>query len=385
MKLTIALLFLLSLLISCKNNEQKTEAVDLYTVDLRDDPNIKSPLKLSSIVSDLTYVRLESNSKTIIAPGNRIFVLDSFVINTGFGKISVFDRNTGKFIREIGKIGRGPNEYQSARHNVHKDSSRGIVINTSGGRYSLLEFNINGQVVGRVETDPRTTYVTCLNGKNYAAFFANNSGDSPLRIRIYDQEKSVIASEFPNYQKAIKTSSHRRLGYEGWFYYFNNNLFFKEYLNDTIFQISENTLSPRFVFNSGEFSPSYEQREIFKTWEYHQLYYIMEAENQLFFELSFKKRKYYGYLDKTTRQSYLSNISGQVVSGFQNDVDNFLMFCPKSLNDNNELVGFTEAREVLKWFKENPEAASKLPLELQKLSDMEDYDNPVVVIAKLKE
>ncbi len=375
---------MLLLLTSCKNNKQEAGVVDVFIVDLGEDPTTKSPLKLSSIVSSLTYVNLESNANTIIAPGNRIFVLDSFIINTGFKKISVFNRRSGKFIREIGRPGRGPDEYLATKHLVRKDPLSGVIINASGGKYSLLEYNISGQVVDRVETVPWTSYVTCLSGAKYAAFFANNSGDSPLRLRVYDQDKGVIVSEFPNRERAIKTKNHVRLGYEGWFYYFENNLFFKEYLNDTVFQINENTLTPRFVFNSGEFSPPYEQRETFNFFEYHSISNIMETEKQLFFKLAFRRRAYYGYLDKTNGQSYLSNVPGQQVSGFQNDVDSFLIFYPQSISDNNELIGFVEANEVLNWFKENPKAASKLPLELQKLNNLKDYDNPVVVIARLK-
>ena len=44
-----------------------------------------------------------------------------------------------------------------------------------------------------------------------------------------------------------------------------------------------------------------------------------------------------------------------------------------------------EAFEVQLWFDENPEAAAKLTDNLKALSALEETDNPVVIIAKLKE
>ncbi|WP_430972037.1 6-bladed beta-propeller [Sunxiuqinia rutila] len=384
MRRTITFILISLLAISCHHEKQDQQEPELHHINLLGDSISNSPIKLSSIATKLRYVTLESNSETRIAPGNRISVLDSFIINTGFQKISLFCAKTGQFIREIGEHGRGPNGYLATSYCVYKDPQRGIIINARGSKYSLLEYNVSGQLIGKLETFPWTSYVTRLNQENYAAFFVNDRGNDS-RMRIYNQQDGKIVSEFPNYKQTIEANVVRKLGLEGWFYYKGDSLLFKEYLNDTIFQVTEQKLIPKFVFNSGEFSPPYEERETFNPVDYHRIDLIMESKRYLFFRFIFKKKTHFSLYDKITRTSRISSLDKQQTSGYQNDLDNFVMFCPQALSNNNELVGFIEPYQLLEWFKKNPEQIPMLPPHLQKLKNIKKYDNPVVVIATLKE
>jgi len=44
-----------------------------------------------------------------------------------------------------------------------------------------------------------------------------------------------------------------------------------------------------------------------------------------------------------------------------------------------------DAFEIVNWFSNNPDKAAKLPSHLQKLRNIKETDNPVIMIAKLKE
>ncbi|MFV0265546.1 MAG: hypothetical protein ACK5HT_00260, partial [Draconibacterium sp.] len=90
---------------------------------------------------------------------------------------------------------------------------------------------------------------------------------------------------------------------------------------------------------------------------------------------------YYGFYDKANQSTRIS----QNMAGIDNDVDAFLPFMFQSANQQNELVGLCEAYEVKSWFGENPGKAADLPAHLQKLKNLEENDNPVVMIVKLKE
>ena len=60
-------------------------------------------------------------------------------------------------------------------------------------------------------------------------------------------------------------------------------------------------------------------------------------------------------------------------------------FRPQTLNENNELVGYVYPYQIKKWFDENPDKAAKLSPELKKLRTINDNDNPVLMLVKLKE
>jgi hypothetical protein len=48
-------------------------------------------------------------------------------------------------------------------------------------------------------------------------------------------------------------------------------------------------------------------------------------------------------------------------------------------------MGYTDAWKVEQWFKDNPEKAAQLPPHLKKLESLTESDNPVVMIARMKE
>ncbi|HHN47502.1 MAG TPA: hypothetical protein ENN08_00960 [Bacteroidales bacterium] len=60
-------------------------------------------------------------------------------------------------------------------------------------------------------------------------------------------------------------------------------------------------------------------------------------------------------------------------------------FHPISLSNRKELIGFLEPYKIRQWIAENPDKAAKLPLHLQKFKNIKETDNPVVMIAKLKD
>ncbi len=71
------------------------------------------------------------------------------------------------------------------------------------------------------------------------------------------------------------------------------------------------------------------------------------------------------------------------ISGFKNDIDGFMQFCPLSVNNNTkELVGSLRSKEILEWFEQNPDLAKKIPPDLRCFENISYADNPIVVIAK---
>ena len=146
-----------------------------------------------------------------------------------------------------------------------------------------------------------------------------------------------------------------------------------------------NKLIPTIQFKSGKYSAPFFEKHKFDFTQYHNCQTIIENEHLIFFELYFKKRGYYCYFDKRTNQVKSPNYKDLQINGFENDVDGFMPFYPKSISDKNELVGFLEPYMIKKWFDENPDKAVKLPPHLQKLRNIQESDNPVVMIVRLKE
>jgi hypothetical protein len=75
--------------------------------------------------------------------------------------------------------------------------------------------------------------------------------------------------------------------------------------------------------------------------------------------------------------------------GFNNDLDGFIPFGTGFnelyINKKNEMATDILASDVERWFKMNPEKASRLTDNLKKFSSVKSTDNIIVVISKLKE
>ena len=55
-----------------------------------------------------------------------------------------------------------------------------------------------------------------------------------------------------------------------------------------------------------------------------------------------------------------------------------------SINDKGELTCTLDAYKIKLWFETNAEKSEKLPEYLQRLKNIQETENPIVMIARLK-
>ena len=169
------------------------------------------------------------------------------------------------------------------------------------------------------------------------------------------------------------------------FYHFNNDLFFQNRYNDTVFKISFDKITPHFVLNRGKYRPLFES----KWWSYEkqlQSNYIsqplyLESKRFISFNFYFSKKRYFCLYDKVTRRLKVTDNS----FGIKNDIDGFMDITFNYMNSDGELIGLIQANDLVSWIEKNPEKLKILPPALQNLRNIKMEDNPVVVIAKYKE
>ena len=111
---------LLPLLVGCTNVQNKgndsanTGDGQLVTFHLNAPPSIVEPLMLSELADSVSYVALETTKETLtkdgVQYGDRYYCC--FKSN-----ILCFDK-TGKFLHQVGQVGRGPQEYIMSRNYV---------------------------------------------------------------------------------------------------------------------------------------------------------------------------------------------------------------------------------------------------------------------------
>lgn len=138
------------------------------------------------------------------------------------------------------------------------------------------------------------------------------------------------------------------------FYHFNDNLFFQNMYNDTVFRIGLNKITPYFILNRGQHSPQFESKwwpfennynqisfsshNILKINDLSHLIFILEGINFLLCMINLLK-----YL------TYLKRIR------IKNDLDGFMNITFDLMNLEGELIGLIQANELVNWMEKNPE------------------------------
>ena len=112
-------------LISCKSksDDDKTITVNLAEV------NKKRVVTLSDWVSEPEFIILDSSCEDAYTEGGYCCLSDNYIGKYGSGQVyKLYDRRTGKFLRNIGKAGKNSGEYSNVYNSVIDEQNSRVYI-----------------------------------------------------------------------------------------------------------------------------------------------------------------------------------------------------------------------------------------------------------------
>lgn len=373
-KVTIFVLTLIVLHVSSKSFGQ------LININLSNAFKTKKQIKLSDIAYLVEYVKLESNPNCRVEPQDRVYCNNKYINTISINTIFVFDRKTGAFITKIGKS----DHIYSTYYFIPFDEKRNIITYKSTPN-TIAEFSTINNFLQDVQLP--VTHGNSVHWKNssYIQFVANISGNDTMRLIMFTEDNTVIKIH-PNKNRFVKNAkANYYSNKKGGFYWVNQNLYFKETFIDTIYQITEEKLIPKYCFDEGYRGLNYSMKGTLDFRNKQNFFFISniyETEKYLLFIIDYRLKVYSGVFFKNENSCKISYCCLINRIGFINDIDDFMPLHFSSVNNSNELVGFCIPEEIEKWKKEN---TAKIPDEerLRMLWVHKD-DIPVVIIAKLK-
>ena len=404
----------------------KNTSTETITIEVAKNLKNFDTLSLTNIAQEIVYIPLETDERVLVSTITSIDVSENFILIQTNNDVLLFDI-TGKFINKISGKGNGPLEYNLAGHSVIFNES--VLIPNVVGNKEIKVFNFQNEQLTSIpllydylSASYKNWYV--LPESELLVQVPNISGKEKFRI-IKLNFKGKIINTFPNttfFDGPSKNLSGGTISQSGQFYLYNNHIRFKEQLNDTLWEIRNNSLVPVYDFSRGKFGmPNYlrgaNKKEHAKIWSKMILVeQIFETNKYIFFPTNFlthypfdfyrhiisvngldMKVKYslLGVYDKKLKKTFFikpSNVNVQLEpTGILNDFDGGVNFFPKFFSNNKELINWIEAYK-LKEFVNAPEFNSlhaKYPekkKELEKLANsLDENDNPVLMLVKLKE
>jgi hypothetical protein len=222
----------------------------------------------------------------------------------------------------------------------------------------------------------------------FIASIQNFTGWDKRRLIIFSRDS--IIKIFPNYLfwKRSNWQSLNSIGMNSNFFRWNDQLSFKEEFNDTVFQITENSLMPRFVFKTGGLNPQPELMEQRIDLEMLAKYYfikdITENNDYLFLQLQYEKNMYTCFFNKKNKSTTMCKLNEGNKSAFIDDINGFIPIRPQKITQNNEMIFKLEADDITTWVKANPEKVKALGKNMEWVNSISPVNNPVIVIAKFK-
>ena len=350
---------------------------------LQDAYKKQEPINSNEFITSVKYIPLETTPNCLIGANPKIYLTEKYFITTdNQNHCFLFDRFTGKFIREIGHYGRDPGGFRSNKGFFNEMTSTIFFIGWKG---DLLKYSLEGKYLGTVIIPHYNNSFTdtffpdkfeYLDNNLIVCNIINTNGLQKTLLLVFDEDGKEIKTVL-NKKPLIKHDLSISIGDMRYFHY-KNKLLFNEFCNDTIFNISLKNVDPYIIMERGKLIPTSENRVIGNNKI--ETFSFFESDKFFFINLWTKEgNDNLAFYDKETSKLKVCNFT----TGFKNNTDGFVPFLPKAIY-NNDLVGIIQQQDISLWTDKNSAIKDKLPKELKDLTLKDQTDNPTIVIAKLK-
>ncbi len=349
-KIFLVFFYILDLLLSScfeKNKNSNT----LTFIDIEAKVENLQKVYLSQFSDVVRYIPLENNSDY---PTTRITFLDfsgNFILASD-GRICLLYDNEGNFIRLIGNQGRGPDEYTGIG-SIFLLNEKIYIYDFYAD--DLIEYNLSGILLKRYKSGflvNEKYYLEnrmMINDSMILGNIENRTGQVEYKALIIDKQGDVnyYYKNYIFFKLEYGAGSGKAPG-SATINKFRNKIFFKEFYNDTLFQMDEQyQLTPYCVFDLGKYREPFSKRGI--SWSqkplssYIYLKYVYQIKNFLILDCDLNK--YYPVKRLTPEiirtvsgKDYVQwyNYLGQEVLGIYNIKTGNLIFS-KPTSTNNQL------------------------------------------------
>ncbi len=400
-------------LLSCSSSiKEKSNVIDVASA-----MSNPTELKASDYFTKVKYIPLETTDESIIGTGAKVNIFgDKIMVTTSQNQCLLFDKETGRFLTTVGHYGEDPEGYRASSGWIN-NQTKTILLNS--WNTSWVTYNESGEFKERISPpegiSTQGSFVP-LDKERIVAHTMDFFSDGIESLRFFNKDsilKTITLHEQDgNYNVnniesiSVLKGEHNQEVYGGTagvmvinfkdapgkayigmvgldrLWTSDNEIYFKEDYNDTIYHVKDYTLEAAYILNMGEYHWPYEER--FNMEHDRSLFVtrILDSKELMLFRLvhrlftNDKRKSYNAIYNKSNGELTISPIE----DGIKDDLTNFFPFRPYTVSSTGEYTGFIQAFDVVEWFEEHGTNISDLPKEIQSLKAVEEEDNPVVVI-----
>lgn len=352
---------ILLMVIGCINqtNHKRTITVDA--------DKIQDRISASAIFDSILYVPLETNDSSIFKDINKlcidthgnIFVLDIAGVNA----VYMFGKR-GEFKRRIGRIGRGPGEYNEISDlNLYNDT---IIEIYDSGLDKIIQYDTAGKVVNEIYKLYKGNAHFFHVGDTLGFYRSNGKDAFNLNVIVNDKEYSYLKQEYLE----IRSKG-------SYFYTDDDHVYFTDNYNDTLYIIRNGGIYPYLNVN---FQRNKLPEKIRIVEQANQGNYCFDIGNFKFtsrfvvFSFSYRMDNICAFYDRKYEKMLLSLT-------IRNDIDGIpLLLYENTPNSKDKIVTYLKASIFLRTCESGEMSESAKNLK----SEIREDSNPIVVFAYTK-
>lgn len=409
---------LASLMMACSPASQQGESEG--RIDVVSAFENLTELKVSHLGKNIRYVPLETTDSSLIGASCRVNLLDNKIMVTygmrGESHCYLFDRETGRFVREVGHKGEDPRGYSEPKAYVHPVTEN-IYFHRMPDK--LIKYSLEGEFLGEVKMpnglpsgfyplltedgmlvyegeafnaqhQSRLYFLDEVKGKTEEVALSNVLSSEELKVEeihslsvmkggvdyygLLGNSGAIVVSHKDETQKLYAFNYPAVWSMDGEFR-------FHEELGDTIYRVKGQALEPYRYFDMGErHLPKAERGKKEGNEDKLTITYVMETPDLIYFQCAKNLYGEFTLYDGIYRQSDGSVMMNLTKEGFTDDLTGFAPFRPTGRTADGRFVGILTIEDIQEWLEEHPEV--KLEGALAPLDGLADDANPVVVIVE---
>jgi len=383
-KIILPFVILIITILSVNCSSDKNANTDIKILKLPESG--EETLKASYIADTLIYIPLETTKESLMDQDIRQIWLDNYYIlinckNTGL----LLFRQDGKFLKKIGKQGRGPGEYGTI---LHFDVILDTIYISSTSRRGFLRYTFDGNFCDEIKL-------------NYQPVFFSTTVDQKLACYCIEEGKIYVYNNLHNPPNTIVVEYGVTKGRYKWslrdthmtfLQKYSKGLLFYDYKSDTVWNITENKKELAFIVDLKNKLPFDKQIEFcngdLQGWNkmvtsYQQVHIFPLPSYTFIFQKHWRGAWYdaiYLFNTKTMETKKFNKfwISDDIVSGDRISPINFAYS-----KDCLVAFGYPPSEKDLEENKANAKQA-RSQLWLNQMKTVKEGDNPILVKLILK-
>jgi hypothetical protein len=201
--------------------------------------------RLSTIASAVEFIYLDPEPPFNDFMISDVSISDQYVFLSDIYKIIQYDRK-GKYIRQIGSRGMGPEEFVQLSLDIQVDEERELIYALDVRRNRILMYDFDGNFKKVISLYDHSSFFDIVDSTRIvfrSGLFDRWKPNCPL-IRFIDYNGKHKKTVYSHLYPVDKNDMERHGSDINFLWKHRNNAYYLEYGSDTIFRIQQDTLIP---------------------------------------------------------------------------------------------------------------------------------------------